>query len=100
MRFYSGQRIKKVRGMYTGHVAVFVCYEERTNTDGVATILSPWVSVVGCQFPAGSDAFIETDQWEPLCKDDDEVGSWDALEELGLDVDTIREAVYFSGAER
>jgi hypothetical protein len=35
-----------------------------------------------------------SDQLEPLCKDDDQVGSWDALRDLGLDVDEVMGVVF------
>lgn len=103
--FRVGQRIKKVRGEKVGLTGTILelgewAYWLRTPSNAKVTIDTPWVDDAGALWPSGEWAYVDLGEWEPICKDDDQVGSWDALEELGLDVDTIREAVYVSGAER
>lgn len=102
-KFYVGQRVKLVRPNYpinlglTGSIRELGLHVDTIH--GVADCVVAWDKKPWLPIPMDR-VFNNTNQLEPLCKDDDQVGSWDALEELGLDVDTIREAVYVSGAER
>jgi hypothetical protein len=93
--FKAGQLIKKVRGTSClGTVAKFGRYEVVEFSDGTVDdcLVYPvhnWTSTTGFPHQAGTQAITLSSLWEPVCKDDDQVGSWDALRDLGLDVETV-----------
>jgi hypothetical protein len=97
-RFYVGQRVKLVRPFYlhnfgkTGVIKVILPEEVDCLEGGKVNCEVEWDD--GEQGDPTWRWMNHTNQLEPLCKDDDEVGSWDALRDLGLDVDLIKEAVY------
>lgn len=97
-RFYTGQpvRIKSISPVlpeFAGKEARFVgygvSYHWRGHEVQQGVFLDCTISCNGDPNVAAATCLLE-----PIQKNDDEVGSWDALEELGLDVDKIKEAVY------
>lgn len=97
-KFYIGQRVRVVRIELAENLHLLgkegVVTEVETDSYGLVGYGLNICPITRCLSRSGWEFWaLCDDQLEPLCKDDDQVGSWDALEELGLDVDAVKEAV-------